>query len=107
MDGPVRSGSTTNQFHYLLSPKTISHLKLFVPQFLAMASQRLHTRRVCIKLLLVIFNKNFFHKGFNLKGAASIFVKLMKRLNHDKFFVHGGDWGAGISKTIATLYPQK
>ena len=42
-----------------------------------------------------------------MRATAAVFVKLMKRLNHDKFFVHGGDWGSSVSKTMAKLYPQK
>lgn len=45
-------------------------------------------------------------KGFNIISAARVFVKLMKRLGHDKFVVHGGDWGNMISRTIATVYPE-
>lgn len=46
-------------------------------------------------------------KGFNIISAARVFVKLMKRLGHDKFVVHGGDWGNMISRTIATVYPEQ
>lgn len=48
------------------------------------------------------------HKpGFNIPAAAGIFVKLMKRLGHEKFVTHGGDWGAAISLAISTIYPEK
>lgn len=47
------------------------------------------------------------HKeGFNVISAARIFVKLMLRLGFTRFFVHGGDWGSFISKTIALQYPE-
>ncbi|XP_027204882.2 epoxide hydrolase 1-like [Dermatophagoides pteronyssinus] len=47
------------------------------------------------------------HKpGFNIPAAARMFVKLMKRLGHEKFIVHGGDWGAAISLAISTIYPE-
>lgn len=49
----------------------------------------------------------FYFKGFDVLSTACIFVKLMDRLNHKKFFVHGGDWGSVVSKTIAKLFPQK
>ncbi|XP_054157402.1 epoxide hydrolase 1-like [Oppia nitens] len=44
--------------------------------------------------------------GFSIISAANIFVKLMKRLGYNQFFVHGGDWGSYISKVIAQTYPQ-
>lgn len=48
------------------------------------------------------------HKpGFNIPAAARIFVKLMKRLGHEKFITHGGDWGSAISLAISTIYPEK
>ena len=48
------------------------------------------------------------HKpGFNIPAAARMFVKLMKRLGHEKFIVHGGDWGSAISLAISTIYPEK
>ncbi|KAJ6220891.1 hypothetical protein RDWZM_006703 [Blomia tropicalis] len=47
------------------------------------------------------------HKeGFHCVAAARIFVKLMHRLGFSRFFVHGGDWGSFISKTIALMYPE-
>lgn len=47
------------------------------------------------------------HKeGFNVVAAARIFVKLMNRLGHKKFFIHGGDWGSFICKTISVMYPE-
>lgn len=45
-------------------------------------------------------------EGFNCISAARIFVKLMERLGFKKFFVHGGDWGSIISRTIALMYPE-
>ncbi|CAG2104904.1 unnamed protein product, partial [Medioppia subpectinata] len=47
------------------------------------------------------------HKpGFGVPDAARVFVKLMDRLGHKRFFVHGGDWGSVISKAIARNYPE-
>lgn len=45
--------------------------------------------------------------GFNAGHAARIFVKLMKRLGHDKFYYHGGDWGAVIGDYTAKLFPKR
>lgn len=55
--------------------------------------------------------------GFGFSQAASkpglgavqisiIFKNLMKRLGHDQFYVHGGDWGALIANVMATLMPN-
>jgi microsomal epoxide hydrolase len=47
------------------------------------------------------------HKpGLNHHAVGRIFVKLMKRLKHEKFLYHGGDWGAIIGKSIAVVYPE-
>lgn len=46
-------------------------------------------------------------KGLNILSAGRIFVKLMKRLGHDKFVVHGGDWGNVITRSIALVFPEK
>ena len=39
-------------------------------------------------------------------ACAGVFVKLMKRLGHDKFYAQGGDWGALITTTICTIIPR-
>ncbi|XP_054156405.1 epoxide hydrolase 1-like [Oppia nitens] len=44
--------------------------------------------------------------GFNVPQTARIYVKLMERLNHKTFFVHGGDWGSAIAQSMAILYPE-
>ncbi|UXI20891.1 propionyl-CoA carboxylase beta chain [Sarcoptes scabiei] len=44
--------------------------------------------------------------GFNAASAARIMLKLMKRLGHDRFFAHGGDWGHLVAKILATVYPE-
>lgn len=45
--------------------------------------------------------------GFNITSSARIFVKLMKRLGHQKFIPIGGDWGAAITRAISLIYPEK
>lgn len=45
-------------------------------------------------------------EGFSVVSAARIFVKLMRRLGYSKFFVHGGDWGSVVAKTMAVMYPD-
>ncbi|XP_029675340.1 juvenile hormone epoxide hydrolase 2-like [Formica exsecta] len=55
--------------------------------------------------------------GFGFSSAATIpglsyiqmsvvLKNLMLRLGYDKFYVQGGDWGASITNTISTLFPQ-
>lgn len=45
--------------------------------------------------------------GFHAGHCARIFVEVMNRLGHDKFYAQGGDWGSLISAAMATLYPEK
>ena len=45
--------------------------------------------------------------GFDMLQSAMIFVKLIKRLGHTQFFVHGEDWGSLIAKRMAIIYPEK
>ena len=45
-------------------------------------------------------------KGFNFAHTARIFVELMHRLGHNKFFCQGGDWGAMVTSSLATLYQE-
>lgn len=44
--------------------------------------------------------------GLNGFHIARIFVKLMKRLGHEKFIYHGGDWGAVIGRDMAAVFPE-
>ncbi len=46
-------------------------------------------------------------KGFDAAHTARIFVELMDRLGHKKFYAQGGDWGSLVTTTIATLYPEQ
>jgi pimeloyl-ACP methyl ester carboxylesterase len=45
--------------------------------------------------------------GLHLIHVARIFGKLMERLGHDKYFIHGDDIGAGIGRYISLLYPPR
>jgi pimeloyl-ACP methyl ester carboxylesterase len=46
--------------------------------------------------------------GLGLAQAARIFKKLMnERLGFGEFYTQGGDWGAGITTNLATLYPER
>lgn len=44
----------------------------------------------------------------NLQGPhiARVFLSLMRRLNHEKFYVHGGDWGAVVGAHLTSLFPD-
>ena len=50
--------------------------------------------------------KPFIFSGFDGLACAGMFVKLMKRLGHDKYYVQGGDWGAYITTIMARLYSK-
>ncbi|XP_015916648.1 epoxide hydrolase 1 [Parasteatoda tepidariorum] len=53
------------------------------------------------------FSESPHHKGFNQRAAARIFVTLMTRLGHSKFYIQGGDWGSLIVQLISKFYPNK
>lgn len=44
--------------------------------------------------------------GMGAVEIAVVFKNLMLRLGFSKFYIHGGDWGAIITKNIATLFPD-
>uniref|UniRef100_A0A0K0CZ45 Epoxide hydrolase n=1 Tax=Angiostrongylus cantonensis TaxID=6313 RepID=A0A0K0CZ45_ANGCA len=45
--------------------------------------------------------------GFSQVICARVFRKLMERLNFNKFYLQGGDWGAIINVNLAKLYPYR
>lgn len=45
--------------------------------------------------------------GFNAGQTARIFVELMERLGHKKFYAQGGDWGSLVTGAMTTLYPER
>jgi pimeloyl-ACP methyl ester carboxylesterase len=56
--------------------------------------------------------------GFTLSGptretgweqirVARAFAELMSRLGYERYGVQGGDWGAGISRELGRLYPER
>lgn len=53
------------------------------------------------------FSEGPHRRGFNATAAARIFLKLMNRLGHQKFIVHGGDIGNIIARTMGVLYPRQ
>ncbi|XP_068210087.1 juvenile hormone epoxide hydrolase 1-like isoform X2 [Palaemon carinicauda] len=52
------------------------------------------------------FSQSSAKPGLGLLETSQIFLKLMKRLGYDKFYLQGGDWGALISNFMATMYPD-
>jgi len=44
--------------------------------------------------------------GFGPADSARIYVKLMKRLGHNKFYFAGEDWGSLEAHAIGALYPN-
>lgn len=47
------------------------------------------------------------YSGFSQVSAARVFKKLMLRLDHQKFYLQGGDWGSIVTRNLAGLYPEK
>ncbi|XP_037301915.1 juvenile hormone epoxide hydrolase-like, partial [Manduca sexta] len=47
------------------------------------------------------------YPGLGTAEMAFIFEKLMTRLGHERFYVHGGDAGAVIGNNLATFFPEK
>ncbi|GIY15768.1 epoxide hydrolase 1 [Caerostris darwini] len=53
------------------------------------------------------FSEAPHQKGFDARSAARLFVILMERLGHDRFYVQGGDWGSLVSTLLGKYYPNK
>ncbi|CAG7824062.1 unnamed protein product [Allacma fusca] len=51
------------------------------------------------------FSDGAAKRGLGPVQVGQIFVKLMKRLGHEKFYIQGGDWGAIIGTYMAALFP--
>ncbi|KAF4326284.1 hypothetical protein G195_000293 [Phytophthora kernoviae 00238/432] len=45
--------------------------------------------------------------GVGSKYVATLWAELMVRLGYDRYFVQGGDIGAGVSTWLAFLYPER
>ncbi|KAG9510284.1 Receptor-type guanylate cyclase Gyc76C, partial [Fragariocoptes setiger] len=46
-------------------------------------------------------------KGFNVIECARVFAKLMQRLGHNNYYLHGSDWGSIVTRSIAHMYPER
>ncbi|CAL1260814.1 unnamed protein product [Larinioides sclopetarius] len=53
------------------------------------------------------FSESPKQKGFNLRATARIFITLMERIGHKRFFVQGGDWGSLVSQLLGKFYPER
>lgn len=47
------------------------------------------------------------HDDFSCIDMSVVLKNLMLRLGHNKFYVHGGDWGIFISRIMSTLFPEQ
>jgi pimeloyl-ACP methyl ester carboxylesterase len=45
--------------------------------------------------------------GMTNRQIAHVCAELMSQLGHERFFVQGGDWGAGIATWLARDHPQR
>ncbi|XP_044766450.1 juvenile hormone epoxide hydrolase 1-like [Coccinella septempunctata] len=52
------------------------------------------------------FSDSAIRPGLGVVQMGVILKNLMGRLNHDKFFVQGGDWGAIMAPHISILFPE-
>ncbi|PRD33864.1 UNVERIFIED_CONTAM: Epoxide hydrolase 1 [Trichonephila clavipes] len=53
------------------------------------------------------FSESPHRKGFHARAAARVFVTLMERIGHPKFYVQGGDWGSYIASLMARYYSPR
>lgn len=44
--------------------------------------------------------------GFGIAEMAIVLRNLMIRLNYDRFYIQGGDWGSALGSAIATIFPD-
>lgn len=44
--------------------------------------------------------------GFGVSEMAIVLRNLMQRLNYDRFYIQGGDWGSALGSAIATIFPE-
>ncbi|XP_076335451.1 epoxide hydrolase 1-like [Tachypleus tridentatus] len=61
---------------------------------------------ICPSIPGYSFSEAPHQPGFSMVDAGRVFVKLMKRLGFNKFYLQGGDWGSAVSTVISLLYPE-
>jgi pimeloyl-ACP methyl ester carboxylesterase len=52
------------------------------------------------------FSQKITQPGCNVAFMAELWHKLMTELGYEKYGVHGGDFGAGVSTALAMKYPE-
>src|SRR5450759_2902407 len=52
------------------------------------------------------FSQKITQPGCNVTFMADLWHKLMTELGYEKYGVHGGDFGAGVSTSLAMKYPE-
>ena len=52
------------------------------------------------------FSQKITQPGCNVTFMAELWHKLMTELGYEKYGVHGGDFGAGVSTALAMKYPE-
>jgi pimeloyl-ACP methyl ester carboxylesterase len=52
------------------------------------------------------FSQKITQPGCNVSFIADLWHKLMTELGYDKYGVHGGDFGAGVSTALSMKYPE-
>ncbi|XP_060535315.1 juvenile hormone epoxide hydrolase 1-like [Cylas formicarius] len=52
------------------------------------------------------FSDGAARPGLATAQMAHIFKRLMERLNFDKYYLQGGDWGSLVTQNLAALYPD-
>lgn len=45
-------------------------------------------------------------QGFGILEMSIVIRNLMVRLNYDRFYIQGGDWGSALGSAIATMFPE-
>lgn len=53
------------------------------------------------------FSEAAVRPGLGVTQLAVVFKNFMARLGYDRYYIQGGDWGAGIVQNMAILVPQK
>ncbi|GGV04693.1 microsomal epoxide hydrolase [Streptomyces filipinensis] len=46
-------------------------------------------------------------RGWEARRVADAWVELMRRLGYERFGLQGGDWGAGISRELGRVHPER
>jgi pimeloyl-ACP methyl ester carboxylesterase len=52
------------------------------------------------------FSQKIIQPGCNVSFIADLWHKLMQELGYEKYGVHGGDFGAGVSTALSMKYPE-